>query len=186
MESGRSRSENGEPDRLDARLPIRWPQGEAEKKPCSEKRAMVSATQRWKARMISRRSSRSRREASAVEPTRSTNMTVSCRRSASGSAALESEWFVDRPSSAMALRSRLRCPSKYRAAGGLLRSGRTELLHRPHSRGTPVRIARGRGVATKRQCPRQPPSPEFALRHTNEEVPTRHHHSVTTVMLLKR
>ena len=31
-----------------------------------------------------------------------------------------------------------------------------------------------------------PPSPEFALRHTNEEVPTRHHHSVTTVMLLKR
>ncbi|MBB3136933.1 hypothetical protein FHS26_004691 [Rhizobium pisi] len=103
-------------------------------------------------------------------------MTVSCRRSASGSAALESEWFVDRPSSAMALRSRLRCPS----------SGRTELLHRPHSRGTPVRITRGRGVATKRQCPRQPPSPEFALRHTNEEVPTRHHHSVTTVMLLKR
>jgi len=44
--------------------------------------AVVSATLAWYAPKISRISSGSSREASAVEPTRSQNITVSCRRSA--------------------------------------------------------------------------------------------------------
>src|SRR6516225_5655401 len=48
------------------------------------KRPTVSATQRWYTPMISRKSSGSRRDESAVEPTRSQNSTVSCRRSADG------------------------------------------------------------------------------------------------------
>src|ERR1700730_16338787 len=45
-------------------------------------RVICSAQQRWYAPMISRMSSGSRRADSAVEPTRSQNMTVSWRRSA--------------------------------------------------------------------------------------------------------
>src|SRR6266849_3110742 len=47
---------------------------------------MRSAQQRWYAPMISRMSSGSSREESAVEPTRSQNMTVSWRRSADAAA----------------------------------------------------------------------------------------------------
>src|SRR5215472_13198507 len=43
----------------------------------------TSATARWYAPMMSRRSSGSRRVASGVDPTRSQNIMVSCRRSAS-------------------------------------------------------------------------------------------------------
>ncbi len=60
--------------------------------------------------MTSRRSSGSRRDESSVEPTRSQNITVSCRRSASAGAIRSGEAGSSEPSAAMASSNRRRCP----------------------------------------------------------------------------
>ena len=76
--------------------------------------AITSATARWYAAITSRRSSGSRRAESAVEPTRSQNITVSCRRSASADAerALPMPAGTSGRSAAIASSNRRRCPTK--------------------------------------------------------------------------
>jgi hypothetical protein len=81
------------------------------------KRCTVSATHFWYAEMTSRRSSGSVRAASAVEPTRSENITVICRRSAvpwglCSTAAERAAAVVTGTSSPRAASMIRRCPSR--------------------------------------------------------------------------
>jgi hypothetical protein len=123
----------------------------------------TSATHLWYAPITSRRSSGSRREASAVEPARSQNITVSCRRSApvgagdSGGTLLAATGATA-PSAAIASSSLRRSPTKlmprsFRSST----SGSTVSRPRSCSRERPARTARGPDSAASRQCPSSRP-----------------------------
>ncbi len=110
--------------------------------------------------MTSRRSSGSSRAESAVEPTRSQNITVSCRRSASAGAGASRDAAVTAaagtaaPSAAIASSSRRRCPTEVTPRS--FRSSAVSSaapLRRSRCRGTPARIARARASAANLRHP---------------------------------
>ena len=114
--------------------------------------------------MSSRRSSGSSRAESAVEPTRSTNITVSCRRSAPTVGTVSAMATVSRaprwagqvrlrPQGRAALSSLLRSPSEMPSfsRSASVSSGRTS--GRRRCRGMHARTARGPGRAASPRCP---------------------------------
>ena len=129
--------------------------------------AMRSAEQRQYAPRISRTSSGSSREASAVEPTKSQNITVTCRRSASGLAADPASWSAASTAgmdfrAAIAADNRRRSPTRMTPRS--LRSSAVRL----GSRSAPILFSRNAGSYCS--------SPSFRNHSTTSMAASRHHH----------